>query len=162
MSFSRSSLFSSSSSFSIRRIFADEDGDFSCSPGLAPPSSERTAEPDPQKDIEKSIDTRNEIFSITADGSKRDKELLPGRVFCLLGSKRETKNNPNTTGKEKEHTSTYSLNQVNRLVSCGRDPARSLPLWRGFLLIRSSSCALRLRRKCARSVRPQTGAIPTR
>jgi len=29
----------------------------------------------------------------------------------------------------------YSLNQVNRLVSCGRDPARSLPLWRGFLLI---------------------------
>jgi hypothetical protein len=29
----------------------------------------------------------------------------------------------------------YSLNQVNKLVSCGRDPARSLPLWRRFLLI---------------------------
>jgi hypothetical protein len=29
----------------------------------------------------------------------------------------------------------YSLNQINKLVSCGRDPARSLPLWRGFLLI---------------------------
>src|SRR5438034_4273604 len=29
----------------------------------------------------------------------------------------------------------YSLNQVKMLVSCGRDPARSLPLWRGFLLI---------------------------
>ena len=29
----------------------------------------------------------------------------------------------------------YSLNQVNKLVSCGRDSARSLPLWRGFLLI---------------------------
>src|SRR3954466_807453 len=29
----------------------------------------------------------------------------------------------------------YSLNQVNKLVSCGRDPARSLPLRRGFLLI---------------------------
>ncbi|HEX5490448.1 MAG TPA: hypothetical protein VFX07_04255 [Candidatus Udaeobacter sp.] len=29
----------------------------------------------------------------------------------------------------------YSLNQVNKSVSCGRDPARSLPLWRGFLLI---------------------------
>src|SRR6476620_6361515 len=29
----------------------------------------------------------------------------------------------------------YSLNQVNKLISCGRDPARSLPLWRGFLLI---------------------------
>ena len=29
----------------------------------------------------------------------------------------------------------YSLNQVKTLVSCGRDPARSLPLRRGFLLI---------------------------
>jgi uncharacterized coiled-coil protein SlyX len=29
----------------------------------------------------------------------------------------------------------HSLNQVNKLVSCGRDPARSLPLRRGFLLI---------------------------
>jgi hypothetical protein len=29
----------------------------------------------------------------------------------------------------------YSLNQVNKLVSSGRDPARSLPFWRGFLLI---------------------------
>ena len=37
-------------------------------------------------------------------------------------------------GKRK-NTFMYSLNQVNKLVSCGRDPARSLPLWRGFLLI---------------------------
>ena len=29
----------------------------------------------------------------------------------------------------------YSLKQVKKLVSSGRDPARSLPLWRGFLLI---------------------------
>jgi hypothetical protein len=29
----------------------------------------------------------------------------------------------------------YSLNQLKTLVSCGRDPARSLPLRRGFLLI---------------------------
>jgi hypothetical protein len=29
----------------------------------------------------------------------------------------------------------YSLKKVNTLVSCGRDPARSLPFWRGFLLI---------------------------
>ena len=29
----------------------------------------------------------------------------------------------------------YSLNKVKTLASCGRDPARSLPLWRGFLLI---------------------------
>jgi hypothetical protein len=37
-------------------------------------------------------------------------------------------------GKRK-NTFMHSLNQVNKLVSCGRDPARSLPLWRGFLLI---------------------------
>ena len=29
----------------------------------------------------------------------------------------------------------YPLNQLKTLVSCGRDPARSLPSWRGFLLI---------------------------
>ena len=29
----------------------------------------------------------------------------------------------------------YSLIQLKTLVSCGRDPARSLPLRRGFLLI---------------------------
>src|ERR1044072_8526290 len=29
----------------------------------------------------------------------------------------------------------YPLNQLKMLVSCGRDPARSLPFRRGFLLI---------------------------
>ncbi len=51
-----------------------------------------------------------------------------------LGTQVKTKNNPNTTGKRK-NTFIHSLNQGNKLVSCGRDPARSLPLWRGFLLI---------------------------
>src|SRR4030095_13936182 len=36
---------------------------------------------------------------------------------------------------QRKNTSMYTLNQVKTLVSCGRDPARSLPLWRGFLLI---------------------------
>src|SRR4030095_1311367 len=36
---------------------------------------------------------------------------------------------------QRKNTSMYSLNQVNKLVSCGRDPARSLPFWRGVLLI---------------------------
>src|SRR4030095_5074164 len=36
---------------------------------------------------------------------------------------------------QRKNTSMYSLNQVKTLASCGRDPARSLPLWRGFLLI---------------------------
>ena len=29
----------------------------------------------------------------------------------------------------------YSLNKVKTLASCGRDPGRSLPLWRGFVLV---------------------------
>jgi hypothetical protein len=42
----------------------------------------------------------------------------------------------NETPGEKEHTqSMYPLNQLKTLVSCGRDPARSLPSRRGFLLI---------------------------
>ena len=45
----------------------------------------------------------------------------------------------------------YSLNQVNKLVSCGRDPARSLPFWRGFLLIPLILVCL--------AVTPQTRAI---
>ncbi len=39
------------------------------------------------------------------------------------------------TGRERTHTSMYPLNQLKTLVSCGRDPARSLPFRRGFLLI---------------------------
>src|SRR5262249_5020372 len=38
-------------------------------------------------------------------------------------------------GKRKNRHSMYTLNQVKMLVPWGRDPARSLPLWRGFLLI---------------------------
>jgi hypothetical protein len=39
------------------------------------------------------------------------------------------------TGGERTQQSMYPLNQLKTLVSCGRDPARSLPLRRGFLLI---------------------------
>src|SRR5262249_43905787 len=45
----------------------------------------------------------------------------------------------------------YSLNQVKKLVSCGRDPARSLPFWRGFLLIPLILVSL--------AVAPQTQAV---
>src|SRR5262249_13710246 len=45
----------------------------------------------------------------------------------------------------------YSLNQVKKLVSCGRDPARSLPFWRGFLLIPLILVCL--------AVAPQTRAV---
>src|ERR1700745_2555997 len=45
----------------------------------------------------------------------------------------------------------YSLNQVKKLVSCGRDPARSVPFWRGFLLIPLILVSL--------AVAPQTQAV---
>jgi hypothetical protein len=45
----------------------------------------------------------------------------------------------------------YSLNQVKKLVSCGRDLARSLPFWRGFLLIPLILVSL--------AVAPQTQAV---
>jgi hypothetical protein len=46
----------------------------------------------------------------------------------------DNKQSKTRPGKRK-NTFMHSLNQVNKLVSCGRDSARSLPLWRGFLLI---------------------------
>jgi hypothetical protein len=51
----------------------------------------------------------------------------------LFGSGKPQKQN-----KDRERKNTqlmYPLNQLKKLVSCGRDPARSLPLRRGFLLI---------------------------
>src|SRR5947208_6405997 len=47
-----------------------------------------------------------------------------------------TQKNQNKHDRERERThSMYSLIQLKTFVSCGRDPARSLPLGRGFLLI---------------------------
>jgi hypothetical protein len=65
---------------------------------------------------------------------QKRQRLLPGRVLCPFGSHRKKKTIQTRPGKRK-NTSMNSSNQVNKLVSCGRDPARSLPLWRGFLLI---------------------------
>jgi hypothetical protein len=51
----------------------------------------------------------------------------------LFGSWESQKQNNN---RERKNTQLmYPLNQLKTLVSCGRDPARSLPLRRGFLLI---------------------------
>jgi hypothetical protein len=55
----------------------------------------------PEKQLKKVL-TPEPKFSITTEGSKRDKGLLPGRVF-VFSDPSHKKNNPNTTGKEKEH-----------------------------------------------------------
>ncbi len=87
----------------------------------------------PQKVLKKCIDTGSRNLVSRAPGSKADEGFLPGSslsVRILITTK------TNETPGEKEHTqSMYPLNQLKTLVSCGRDPARSLPFRRGFLLI---------------------------
>ena len=50
----------------------------------------------------------------------------------------------------------YSLNQLKTLVSCGRDPARSLPLRRGFLLIPLILVGFAFSPKMQAAPRPET------
>jgi hypothetical protein len=50
----------------------------------------------------------------------------------------------------------YSFNQLKTLVSCGRDPARSLPLWRGFLLIPLILVCFAFSPKMQAAPRPET------
>src|ERR1044072_7659260 len=64
---------------------------------------------------------------------KQTKDFCPVGFFVCLGADyQKTKKHD----RERERTDPmYSMVQLKTLVSCGRDPARSLPLWRGFLLI---------------------------
>src|ERR1043166_8471559 len=60
---------------------------------------------------------------------------LPGKFF-VCADPSDTQNKTKTApGQRKNTHSMYTLNQVKTLASCGRDPGRSLPLWRGFLLV---------------------------
>src|SRR5262249_33214257 len=54
----------------------------------------------------------------------------------------------------------YSLNQVKMLASCGRDPGRSLPLWRGFLLVPLILVCLALVPQMHAIVPPPDGGYP--
>jgi hypothetical protein len=54
----------------------------------------------------------------------------------------------------------YSLNQLKTLVSCGRDPARSLPFRRGFLLIPLMLVCLALSQVQAAVDTPDPGPLP--
>ena len=54
----------------------------------------------------------------------------------------------------------YPLNQLKTLVSCGRDPARSLPFRRGFLLIPLILAAFTLTQVQAVVNTPDPGSVP--
>src|ERR1041385_686360 len=65
--------------------------------------------------------------------SRIDKELLPGGVLGLFETQCQKQNKHD---RERERTDPmYSMIEQKTLVSCGREPARSLPSGRGFLLI---------------------------
>jgi hypothetical protein len=67
------------------------------------------------------------------------------------------------TGRERTQQSMYPLNQLKTLVSCGRDPARSLPLRRGFLLIPLILASFALSPKAQAAPAPETpdpAAVP--
>jgi len=70
---------------------------------------------------------------MNADGFKTDKGLCPVGPLSVWSP---VTKNQNKHDRERERThSMYSLIQLKTFVSCGRDPARSLPLRHGFLLI---------------------------
>src|ERR1700746_1046888 len=64
---------------------------------------------------------------------KQTKDFCPVGFFVCLESNHQ-KTNKHDRERERTHPM-YSMVQLKTLVSCGREPARSLPLWRGFLLI---------------------------
>src|SRR5262249_54962872 len=73
------------------------------------------------------------------------------------------RNNKNKikTGRERTHKLMYPLNQLTKLVSCGRDPARSLPSRRGFLLIPLVLASLALSPQVQSAVEtPDPGPLP--
>lgn len=86
-----------------------------------------------KKVLKKCIDRENRNLVSRAPGSETDKGFSP--VGSLSVRILITTKTNETTGRERTHTSMYPLNQLKTLVSCGRDPARSLPFRRGFLLI---------------------------
>ena len=75
----------------------------------------------------------DEISYHTHLAPKQTKDFYPvGSLSVRTLVTTKTKRN---TGRERTQQSMYPLNQLKTLVSCGRDPARSLPFRRGFLLI---------------------------
>jgi hypothetical protein len=87
-----------------------------------------------KKVFKKCIDTQNQNLVSRAPGSEIDKGFYPVGSLSVR-SPITTKKQINNRERKNTQKSMYSLNQLKTLVSCGRDPARSLPFRRGFLLI---------------------------
>jgi hypothetical protein len=86
-----------------------------------------------KKTLKKVLTPRNEIQYEGGRFQNRQGLCPVGSLSVRIPlTHKTTKTRP---GKRKNTHSMYSLNQVKTFASCGRDPARSLPLRRGFLLI---------------------------
>src|SRR4029450_7003089 len=87
-----------------------------------------------KKVLKKCIDTQNGNLVSRAPGSETDEGFYP---VGSLSVRTPDNHKKQTKHRERKNTqkSMYPLNQLKSLVSCGRDPARSLPLRRGVLLI---------------------------
>src|SRR6266540_2230568 len=113
------------------------------------------------KSLKKCIDTGRRNSLSHAPGSEQAEDFYPvnSSLVRILGTQKQNKQ-----PGEKEHTqSMYPLNQLKTLVSCGRDPARSLPFRRGFLLIPLILVCLGLLPAAQAAPAPETpdpGAVP--
>src|SRR5207249_1041319 len=109
----------------------------------------------------KDIDTENRNLVSRAPGSKTDEGFYP---VGPLSVRNPINTKTNKEPGEKEHTHPmHSFNQLKTLVSCGRDPARSLPLRRGFLLIPLILVSFALCQQVQAAPSPETpdpGALP--
>jgi hypothetical protein len=93
---------------------------------MAPP-------PFPKKVLKNVLTPKTGIWYHAPLAPKQTKAFYP--VDALSVRILTTTKTNEITGGERTQQSMYPLNQLKTLVSCGRDPARSLPLRRGFLLI---------------------------
>jgi hypothetical protein len=98
------------------------------------------------------------IWYHVAPGSETGEGFYPVgalSVRILINHKNKRKH------RERKNTqkSMYPLNQLKTIVSCGRDPARSLPFRRGFLLIPLTLAAFTLTQVQAAVDTPDPGSI---
>src|SRR4029450_14099699 len=111
-----------------------------------------------KKVLKKCIDTQNGNLVSRAPGSETDEGFYPVGSLSVRTPDNQQKQ---TKHRERKNTqkSMYPLNQLKSLASCGRDPARSLPFRRGFLLLPLILAAVTLSQVQAAVDTPDPGRV---
>src|SRR4029450_5296474 len=112
-----------------------------------------------KKVLKKCIDTQNGNLVSRAPGSETDEGFYPVGSLSVRTPDNQQKQ---TKHRERKNTqkSMYPLNQLKTLVSCGRDPAPSLPFRRGLLLIPLILVCFALSPQTQALVPPPDGGYP--